>query len=86
MPDNNGNTITKAGDISMGGYQKLSQPKRGVGNRMFQAEGGGKELTGAGVSTGHGGSLAKTEKNVKSRGTESPKERIDKMSRTKKRF
>ena len=88
MPDGNGNTITKAGDLNMNAFQRLEQPKRGVGNRMFQAPGGGKTFTTAGPSRGHGGegSLAKADKNLKQRGTESPKERIDKLSKVRKKY
>ncbi|HKT90141.1 MAG TPA: hypothetical protein VJQ59_16970 [Candidatus Sulfotelmatobacter sp.] len=51
MPNMVGNTITKPGDLNMGGYQKLAQPRKGK-TPNFTAEGGASELAG-GVSKGH---------------------------------
>ena len=84
MPNVTGTTVTKAGDLNMGGYQRLRQPKRGRTD-MFTAEDGGKELDG-GPSTGHG-AMVKTQKPVKnlkralSRSTESTAERVKRLGR-----
>lgn len=55
MPNMLGNTVSKPGDLNMGGYQKLTQPRKGR-TPNFTAEGGGTDLAG-GISKGHDTSL-----------------------------
>ena len=86
MPNATGTTVTKAGDLNMGGYQGLKSPKKGK-TPMFQADGAGGDLSG-GVSTGHSGlTMPKAQKPVRTLRkamTQSPEklgERIKRLAR-----